>query len=57
MHSMGRWWWETSEVSIEKALITGSVGKDKVGTGKGLYLHKGLDRSSKKGVTLSPLET
>lgn len=43
--------------ALTKALIAGSIGKDKVGSGKGLYLHKGLDRCNKKGVTFSPLET
>jgi len=37
---------------LTKALIAGFISKDKVGTGTGLYLHIGLDRSNKRDLLL-----
>lgn len=43
--------------ALTETLIAGSIRKHKVGTRKGLHLHKGLDSCHKKGVIFSLLET
>lgn len=48
---MGQSWLEAFEFSVNKSPTEGSNRKDKVSTGKGLYLHKGLDRSNTKAVS------